>query len=203
MADKKQGCSTRREFVGQMTGTFLAGAILGVCPIKIAAASDTTAGGEKLVAACGLYCGACPAYLASQQNNEEKISALQKQFGSGFKKEDILCDGCLGGGRVASFCAKCAMRDCAANKQHVKRCANCSEFPCSKITNFNSDGMLHHAEVLANSRQIKAMGMQKWAQHEEDRWRCSQCKNILSWYDPKCPNCGANRSELLFPLKKA
>jgi rubrerythrin len=63
--------------------------------------------------------------------------------------------------------------------------------------------MLHHSEVLANLRQIKEMGMKKWTQREEDRWRCPQCKTFLSWYDPACPKCGAKRSERLFPLRKA
>jgi hypothetical protein len=197
MAARNKTGSTRREFVEQLTGTLIAGAIIGMNPARAASA------GENLVAVCGLYCGACPMYQATQLNSEEKFSALQKQFGAAFKKEDLLCDGCLGGGRLASFCRKCAMRDCAAGKPNVRRCSDCSEFSCSRITSFNNDGMLHHSEVLANLRQIKSMGMKKWTQYEEDRWRCPQCKNNLSWYDPKCPKCGANRSDRLFPLKKA
>ncbi len=203
MAARKEKGSTRREFVERLTGTVFAGALIG---FHSAEAVETTEGGEKLVAVCGLYCGACPMYLATKQNSDEKFNALMKQFGAGpsaLKKEDLLCDGCLGGGRLASFCRKCAMRDCAAGKQNVKRCSDCSEFACSRITNFNNDGMLHHSETLANLRQIKSMGMQKWTLHEEDRWRCPQCKTTLSWYDPKCAKCGANRSERLFPLKKA
>jgi hypothetical protein len=200
MASTNKGCTTRREFVERLTGTVIAGALIG---IHSAEAVETTAGGEKLVAVCGLYCGACPMYLATQQNSDEKLNALMKQFGAAFKKEDLLCDGCLGGGRLFSYCRKCAMRDCTATKQSVKRCSDCSEFACSRITNFNNDGMQHHSEVLANVRQIKEMGLEKWTRHEEDRWHCSQCKTILSWYDPKCPKCGAIRSERLFPLKKA
>jgi hypothetical protein len=215
MASEKKECTTRREFVEKLAATACAGALAGL-QIANAAALQTpnpgtpekqTAGSsEKLVAICGLYCGACPAYIATKQNNEEKTKALSQQFGGGrgaFSREDLLCEGCLGGGRLASFCKKCVMRDCSATKSNIKRCSDCSEFPCSRITNFNNDGMPHHSEVLANLRQIKEMGMQKWTRHEEERWRCPQCKTSLAWYDPKCPNCGATRSDRLFPLKKA
>jgi hypothetical protein len=206
MAANEKACTTRREFVERLSGTIFAGALVGIQWAKAVEtkdsknASETAA--EKLVAVCGLYCGACPMYLATQQNSAEKFAALQKQFGAAFKKEDLLCDGCLGGGRLASFCRKCAMRDCAAGKNSVKRCSDCSEFACSRITNFNNDGMQHHSEVLANLRQLKTMGIKKWTLDEQDRWLCAQCKTVLSWYDPKCPKCSANRSERLFPLKK-
>jgi hypothetical protein len=203
MDNRKKECTTRREFVEQLTGTVVVCAFVGLQTAQ-AQEKQASTGGEKLVAACGLYCGACPMYLATVQNSEEKIKGLQKQFGgSTLSREDLLCEGCLGGGRLASFCRKCNLRECAAGKPDVKRCSDCSEFPCSKITRFNNDGMLHHSEVLANLRQIKEMGMENWTKHEEERWRCPQCKNTLSWYDPKCPKCGANRSDRLFLLKKA
>lgn len=160
-------------------------------------------GKENLVAVCGLYCGACPMYIATQTNDEQKQSTLLKQFSSGpmkLKIEDLLCDGCIGNGRVASFCRRCPIRTCPTDKQNVVRCSDCTDFPCSRITNFNNDGMLHHAEVLQNLRQIREMGIQKWAKYDEERWSCPQCRLPMAWYDSKCSNCGTPRSERLFPL---
>jgi len=185
---------TRREFVKGVAGVAVAGSLMDV------------GNKENLVAACGLYCGACPMYLATQTKDDSKIKALQQQFGAGKTKlaaEDLLCDGCLGGGRLASFCRACAIRDCAAKKASSKRCSDCSEFACSRITGFNNDGMLHHGEVLENLRQLKTMGIKNWAKHEEDRWRCPQCQAAIAWYDPACSKCGTKRSERLFPLKRA
>jgi hypothetical protein len=202
MNSGKKTCTTRREFVGTMTGATVACAFMRCANAQSAGKAD----GEKLVAPCGLYCGACPMYLATIEKDDEKVKALLQQFGAGrsnFKREDLLCEGCLGGGQLASFCRKCNLRACAESKPNVKRCSDCAEFPCSKITAFNNDGMLHHSEVLANLRQIKEMGMKKWTQHEEERWRCPQCRNSLSWYDATCSKCGAKRSDRLFPLKKA
>jgi hypothetical protein len=209
---------TRRRFVQEIAGAAFCCACLELdclaAPAVISKNIDdqskkvqeTGTGKENLVAVCGLYCGACPMYIATQTNDEQKQSALLKQFSSGpmkFKMEDLLCDGCIGNGRVASFCRSCPIRSCPADKQNVARCSDCPDFPCSRISNFNNDGMLHHAEVLQNLRQIREMGIQKWAKYEEERWRCPQCRMPMSWYDSKCSKCGTPRSERLFPLPQA
>jgi hypothetical protein len=185
---------TRREFVKEVAGVAVAGAVINL------------ENNENLVAACGLYCGACPMYLATQQKDEQKLKALQQQFSSGKMKlapEDLLCDGCLGKGRLASFCRPCAIRECASKKSKTERCSECSDFACSRITGFNNDGMQHHSEVLENLRQLRSAGIKEWTKHEEERWRCPQCKGSIAWYDAACPKCGAKRSDRLFPLKKA
>jgi hypothetical protein len=218
MVIKKRECTSRREFVQRIAGTAIAGTLVSAPCIgrafALSAQDNAAAGakkavegsGERLVAPCGLYCGACPMYLASQEKDEEKIKARMQQFASGkmqFKQEDLLCDGCIANGRVAVFCRKCAIRACAAGKSNVTRCSDCTDFPCSRITNFNNDGMLHHSEVLDNLRHIREMGMKEWTKYEEDRWRCPQCRTSLSWYDKACSKCGAKRSARLFPLKQA
>ncbi len=185
---------TRREFV------------IGVAGVTIASAFADQKNNEKLVAPCGLYCGACPMYIATQQKDEEKIKGMLKQFSAGktnVAMEDMLCDGCIADGRVASFCRKCGIRDCVSQKTKSRLCSDCSDFACDRVTKFNNDGMLHHAEALSNLRQLRSMGLTKWAKLEEQKWSCPQCKAPISWYDAACSKCGAKRSDLLFPLKKA
>jgi hypothetical protein len=207
--------TTRRMFVKEIAGAAICGACLGLeaaatplwIPGQNAGEGEKTqaagTGRENLVAVCGLNCGACPMYLATQSNDEQKRSALLKQFSSGSMKlsmENLLCDGCLGNGRVASFCRKCAIRACPNGKPNVTRCSDCPDFACSRITDFNNDGMLHHAEVLDNLRRIQEMGIHEWAKYDEERWRCTRCRLPMSWYDSKCSNCGEARSERLFKL---
>ena len=209
---------SRREFVKEITGATVAGALVCapcICQTFAVNAQDAAGtgarkeaggSGEKLVAPCGLYCGACPMYLATQENSEKRLESLMKQLSAGkmqMKREDLLCDGCIGGGRVASFCRMCAMRSCAEGKTNVTRCSDCPDVPCTKVTNFNNDGMQHHSEVLENLRHMREMGISSWTKYEEDRWRCPQCKEKLSWYDKACPKCDAKRSDKLFPLKQA
>jgi hypothetical protein len=208
MVVKLKDGSTRREFVKEVTGAALVGTLVGMDAIAetAPAAPKAPENKEKLVAPCGLYCGACPMFLSSQEKDEQKSKAiLQQGFGGGpmMATKDFECDGCIGGGRVASFCRRCAMRECAANTKKVTRCADCPDFPCSKITNFNNDRMLHHAEVLENCRKLKEVGIKEWTKREEERWRCPQCKANIAWYDKTCAKCGAKRSDKLFPLKQA
>ena len=186
---------TRREFVAGVACATVAGKLIGQ--------EIDTAKNENLVTPCGLYCGACPAYLATKENNEQRLAP-----GSGFGPKQLSpasmqCDGCLGGGRVLSHVPKCAIRECAATKSKTRRCSECAEFPCDRITGFNNDGMVHHAEVLDNLHQIRSMGISEWTKREAERWSCPKCQTRLAWYEAECLKCKTPRSDKLFPLKKA
>jgi hypothetical protein len=161
--------------------------------------------GEKLVAACGLYCGACEMYRADHDDNEKKMQELAKSFsarGGQVTVEDLKCDGCLGQGKLTPWCRQCDIRSCSKHQAGQTLCSDCADFPCARVTAFNNDGMQHHTEVLDNLRQLKKMGLTDWVKHEESRWTCPQCQTSLSWYDKACPQCGAKRSERLFSLKQ-
>jgi hypothetical protein len=159
---------------------------------------------ENLIAACGLYCGACEMYRAVQDNNQQKCEALLKQFnsrGGNFTLDDITCDGCLGGGKLTPWCRECGMRNCAKHKNGETRCTpECPDFPCAQLTGFSTDQMTHHHEVLDNLDCLHKVGIKKHAEQEEKRWLCPECKTHLSWYDTKCPKCGKERSKKLYKV---
>lgn len=191
---------TRREFC---IGAACCAAVAG----KLTGQEGDNSNNEKLVAPCGLYCGACPMYLATQENNDQRMAS---RFGSSSKQpsakppsmENMKCDGCRGGGPTPAHVPKCAIKLCAAEKTKIGICSECAEFPCSRISDFNNDGVQHHGEVLANLRQLRAMGLKDWTKHEEDRWTCPKCRTKFSWYDAECMTCKTPRSDRLFPLKK-
>ena len=187
---------TRREFVA---GVACCAAVAG----KLAGQEADVSKNENLVAPCGLYCGACSMYLATQENNEQRLAY---GFGAGPMKlslENLRCDGCLGGGRLPGHAQRCAIKECAAVKSKTLRCSDCTEFPCGRITDFNNSGMLHHAEVLSNLRQLRATGIKEWVKREEERWQCPECRTAFSFYEPECSKCKAPRPDKLFPLKNA
>ena len=195
---------TRREFVaGAACCAMVAGELMG----QQADSSKNEAVIEKnenLVTACGLYCGACFAYIATQENDETRLAS---GFGASsgqmrFSLANMQCDGCLGGGRMLSHVPKCEIRECAATKSKTRRCSGCEEFPCNRITGLSTDGMLHRAEALNNSRQVRSEGIKDWAKREAERWSCSKCQAKIAWYDPECPKCKAPRSDKLFQLKQ-
>jgi hypothetical protein len=169
-------------------------------------------GKVHLAAACGTYCGACPAYIAKHSEDEQIKMKLQKKSSSGQEKamkgippsnwmDGLLCDGCLSGGMLAAHCKTCNIRLHAANKQNDSRCSDCEELPCYRITNLiNMGRYLHRQEYLPNLKKIREMGVQEWVKKEEERWRCPKCGLPMSWYDAECAGCGKPRSEQLFSL---
>jgi hypothetical protein len=169
-------------------------------------------GKEHLAAACGTYCGACPAYIAKHGEEEQVKMRSQKRLSSGQPKalkgipdpgwmDGLLCDGCLSGGILAAHCQMCAIRKCAADKQIDSRCSDCDELPCYRVTNLiNMGGYLHRNEYLPNLKKFREMGVQEWVKYEEKRWCCPKCGLPVSWYDAECVRCGEPRSRQLFPL---
>jgi hypothetical protein len=159
---------------------------------------------ENLVAVCGLYCGACSIYWATQNEDEQKLKdfaqGLSAKTGKDFSIDDVLCDGCLKQGRLDLWCRHCQIRLCDKLQSGKIRCSDCDEFPCSRLTDFKNDGMKHHIEIIENLKHIREIGVEAWATYEKERWTCPKCKNILSWYDLCCPNCKTQRSKLLFKI---
>lgn len=94
----------------------------------------------KMIACCGLVCSDCPAYLATQANDEENIAATaeqwSKQFGADIKSESVWCDGCTAPGRKCGHCGECEIRSCAtaAGLDNCGHCAKMTE--CEKIQGF-------------------------------------------------------------------
>ena len=111
---------TRRKFVKGVAGA----AVCCACySLDCLAASEENSeqdgkGKEHLAAACGTYCGACPAYIAKHSEDEQIKMRLQKRSSSGPTKalkgipppswmDGLLCDGCLSGGVLAAHCQSC------------------------------------------------------------------------------------------------
>jgi hypothetical protein len=225
-SDKKKNI-TRRTFVKNVTGTTLCCACI---PLEVLTDSTGTpkhnkedrkkaeitgTGNVHLAAACGTFCGACPAYLAKHGEDDQIKLRLQKQSSSAPVKaqkgippsnwmDGLLCDGCLSSGTLAPHCQNCAIRKCAADKQDDSRCANCEKLPCHRITFLiNMGRYLHRKEYLPNLKKLREMGVEAWVKYEEERWRCPECGLPVSWYDAECIGCGAPRSEELFSLSES
>ena len=93
------------------------------------------------IAYCGLDCGKCPAFIATQNDddNARKKTAgyYHKQFGFDVKAEDINCDGCLTeGGRLFDYCMTCEIRKCCGEKD-LDNCTQCDEKPCERLNRFH------------------------------------------------------------------
>lgn len=103
---------------------------------------------EQMYGVCGMMCSNCPAYLATQKNDDNdraKVAAMwSKMFKAEIKPSDINCDGCLSSsGRLFGHCRKCEVRLCGVDKKN-ETCAVCGSYSCTKL-----DGLLSFLPATA------------------------------------------------------
>jgi len=94
----------------------------------------------KQIAYCGNVCAECMAYIATQENDNEKRKEVAEKWNKEFKQdnrpEDINCDGCLSTtGRFFNYCTICEIKKCG-QKKGVINCAYCDSYICEKLDNF-------------------------------------------------------------------
>ncbi len=92
---------------------------------------------EQMIAFCGLDCLQCPAYIATQADDDEKRRETALMWSKVFKIDisidKINCDGCnADDGRLFHHCAVCEIRACAREKG-LANCAHCDDFSCSRL----------------------------------------------------------------------
>ncbi len=95
---------------------------------------------NNLIAYCGLNCAECPAYIATQTNDDTKRKQVaeewQKAFNPDIKPEDINCDGCTSKStRLFSHCLECKVRLCGIEKG-VENCAYCPDYACDILKEY-------------------------------------------------------------------
>jgi hypothetical protein len=95
---------------------------------------------EKMIAYCGLVCTECPAFIATQKDDQEALKQVADQWSKDFNTtlaaQDCICDGCLSStDRHCSYCRECKIRACGAEKK-VRNCAHCSDYACQELEKF-------------------------------------------------------------------
>lgn len=93
----------------------------------------------EMTAYCGLDCGECQAFKATQANDLQLKKQIAERWSSQddvkFKPEDIDCLGCKSD-VISGWCRKlCKIRPCATEKK-VVTCAHCDEYQCDKLKEF-------------------------------------------------------------------
>jgi len=141
---------------------------------------------KELIAACGLYCGSCGIYIATQENDSTKI--LQYAMVLNQSYEETVCDGC-GTERKSLHCSKlCTIIDCK-QKKGVTSCTGCDEFPCKALNEFKSK-MPHRAEIIDSQKRLEKVGTETWLKEMKEYFSCPRCKTINSAYHLTCRKCG-------------
>jgi hypothetical protein len=95
-----------------------------------------------MIAPCGLVCTYCPAFIATQNDDDEArartAAFYHETYGFELTPEQINCDGCLTtGGKRIGHCQICTIRKCCLQKG-IANCAHCDEQPCVDLKAFHS-----------------------------------------------------------------
>jgi hypothetical protein len=95
----------------------------------------------RIQAYCGLDCGECEAYVATQKNDRAGLDAVAKKWAAQFGGKNLegdacVCDGCSTGRRVSTAHAvTCGIRVCASARG-VVTCAHCPDYACATVQQF-------------------------------------------------------------------
>ena len=141
---------------------------------------------KNLAAFCGLYCGSCGIYLATQENDAEKILQYALVLKQSF--DETLCDGCKAVRKSVHCSRTCSIIKCSIEK-NIEYCGVCQEFPCKELKDFQSR-MPHRVEILESQNRLKETGMDQWLIEMKQNYSCPQCKTINTAYDELCRKCG-------------
>lgn len=134
---------------------------------------------------CGLYCGACPHYLASENGTIEQLAASKNGTA-----EDMRCQGCKSE-VVSVWCRVCVLKQCARSKG-LEFCGGCDQYPCANLQGFiNDPAYPYHQLVPQDLQTIGEKGLDVWLAEQDTRWRCPTCGTKHSWHDTTCPSCGS------------
>ena len=94
---------------------------------------------DRIISFCGLVCSECPAYIATQKDDDAERKAVadkwSKEFNADISFEDINCDGCISDERVFQHCNVCEIRLCGKEKG-ILNCAFCDTYACEKLSKF-------------------------------------------------------------------
>ncbi len=91
---------------------------------------------KERIAYCGINCSTCPAYVATQKEQESvrvKIAELWSDKDHHYDASEITCKGCHEPwGKKFRHCQECKVRACAREKLYAT-CAECADYPCNKL----------------------------------------------------------------------
>ena len=141
---------------------------------------------KNLISVCGLYCGACGIYLATQENDIEKILKYAVVLNQSF--DDTFCNGCRSSKKSAHCIKICSFIKCTFIKG-IEFCGTCKQFPCKELTDFQSK-MPHRVEIVESQNRLKEIGWEQWLIEMKEKYACSQCNTINTAYDLACRKCG-------------
>ena len=126
------------------------------------------------LAPCGVYCGACPSFNKSCfgcSSNDNEQARRKSRIG-------------------------CKVRECCYNNKNFYYCAECDQFPCSKIdkklirSHPEDPRYKYRHELSEMAKQFRILKFEDFLQFQKDRWKCPSCGGVVHFYHYRCGQCG-------------
>lgn len=112
------------------------------------------------IACCGIDCGLCPRYYTEGKSQ---------------------CPGCAG----TNFFEKhpsCSILTCCVKQKHFETCAECPDFPCTRLKNWDrADSFVTHRNTLQNLQEIREHGLDRFIRQQHRR--IDLLERMLTLYD--------------------
>ena len=126
----------------------------------------------KLIAPCGINCGACVAFFG---------------YTMGGKKRKHSCSGCCSRDGLCAFIKKRC--DKLAKKQ-IQYCFECSDFPCATLRTLDERYLEKYGfSLVENLKYILKNGIKEFLKYEQERWKCLACGGIICVHNKRCYSC--------------
>lgn len=126
---------------------------------------------KEHIAPCGINCGTCYAFLRRKNK----------------------CAGCLADSeQIMGYCLRCRIRLCEErNSSEFTYCFECPQYPCIKIKKIDKRyTKSYRLSLMDNLNSIQRSGIEDFLTHENEKWKCGNCGEILCVHKKACPHCG-------------
>ena len=130
---------------------------------------------DEMIAPCGMNCGICIGHM----------------------REKNKCPGC----RAIDAYKSCYGRECYIRSCQILKNNNwtyctdrCEKYPCLRLKNIDKRYRTRYGmSMIENLGNIKKLGIEKFVELEQNRWKCSECGEILCVHRNACLKCGKSR----------
>jgi hypothetical protein len=126
--------------------------------------------GALLIAPCGMNCGICVAHLRLKN----------------------VCPGC----RIKDPSKPKTRYDCSLSNCTLLSasdsgfCYDCGEYPCKHLKHLDKRYRTKYSmSMIENLNNIKRLGLNKFLQNEQERWRCHECGGVICVHRGFCLAC--------------
>ena len=149
-----------------------------------------------MIACCGIFCDACSFRVPCLDRDRRHLLPMPEKYREAKTApvetgEIPPCPGC--GKEEDGECGPCDIKTCFTEKAEQnpswQTCADCAQFPCRILGDFESDGIPHHRQGVETLRAIRRQGWEFVRRELEKRYTCPACGKRLSWYMTDCPDC--------------